>query len=206
MIPEERPDPSHSDWESTALANHPRFVAIIEKSRRSYREQGGIGIEQLRRELVLVANECDTAPEALPHDHQRISILRQGISQQGVEVMFWGQPYCQSCGYTGPDFMWMWHIGRGLHVLLQDQESLALRVVEVPDDDAFWPADGQSQEARRQAADAYVESVLTGEQKPTERRVPAEHIWRWEFEDHGRTDLSCPGCRAMLCWRGTGIS
>jgi len=120
--------------------------------------------------------------------------------------MFWGQPYCPSCGYTGPDFMWTWHFGRGLHLLLQDQESLALRVVEVPDDDAFYPADGQSQEARVQASDAYVKSVLAREMRPTERRVAAERIRRWEFEDHGQMDLSCPGCRAMLSWRGTGIS
>jgi hypothetical protein len=52
-------DLSGSDWESTALANNPRFVAIIEQSRRSYREQGGIGIEQLRRELGLDVSECE---------------------------------------------------------------------------------------------------------------------------------------------------
>jgi hypothetical protein len=100
----------------------------------------------------------------------------------------------------------MWHHGVGLHVLLQDQESLALRVVEVPDDATFYPADGQSQDARAQASDAYVESVLARERNPTEQRISAERISRWEFEEHGRTDLSCPGCRAMLFWCGKGIS
>ena len=56
-------DLSGSDWESTALANHPRFVEIIEQSRRSYREQRGIGIEQLRRELGLEASECGSDPD-----------------------------------------------------------------------------------------------------------------------------------------------
>ncbi len=54
-------DVSGSDWESAALARDPRFAAIIEKSRRSYQEQGGIGIEQLRRELSLEESEHGAA-------------------------------------------------------------------------------------------------------------------------------------------------
>jgi hypothetical protein len=33
-------DVSGSDWESTSLAHNPEFTALIERSRRSYREQG----------------------------------------------------------------------------------------------------------------------------------------------------------------------
>jgi hypothetical protein len=57
-------DLSDSDWESTSLAHSPRFRAIIEQSRRSYREEGGIGIEQLHRELDLEAEENDAAPDS----------------------------------------------------------------------------------------------------------------------------------------------
>jgi hypothetical protein len=39
--------------ESASLANNPRFRALIEQSRRSYSEQGGIGLEDVRRELGL---------------------------------------------------------------------------------------------------------------------------------------------------------
>jgi hypothetical protein len=46
-------DVSDSDWESVSLASNPRFVALIEESRRSYREKGGIGLDQLRQELGL---------------------------------------------------------------------------------------------------------------------------------------------------------
>jgi hypothetical protein len=46
-------DVSGSDWESVSLASNPRFRAIIEESRRSYREEGGIGLDDLRRELGL---------------------------------------------------------------------------------------------------------------------------------------------------------
>jgi hypothetical protein len=42
-----------NDWESVSLANNPRFRAIIEDARRSYREQGGIGIDEVRKELGL---------------------------------------------------------------------------------------------------------------------------------------------------------
>ena len=46
-------DLSGSDWESISLANNPRFLALIEESRRSYREQGGIGLDEIRQELNL---------------------------------------------------------------------------------------------------------------------------------------------------------
>jgi len=57
-------DLSGSDWESTALTNRPRFIEIIEQSRRSYPEQRGIGIEQIRRELGLEVSGCGTDPDA----------------------------------------------------------------------------------------------------------------------------------------------
>ncbi len=42
---------SGSDWESVSLACNPRFMALIEESRRSYREKGGIGLDDVRQEL-----------------------------------------------------------------------------------------------------------------------------------------------------------
>ncbi len=44
-------DVSGSDWESVSLASNPRFMAIIDESRRSYKETGGVGLDELRREL-----------------------------------------------------------------------------------------------------------------------------------------------------------
>jgi len=48
-------DLAGNDWESVALANNPRFLALIEESRRSYREQGGIPLDKVRRELGLAS-------------------------------------------------------------------------------------------------------------------------------------------------------
>ncbi|MGD0771104.1 MAG: hypothetical protein ABSB42_23205 [Tepidisphaeraceae bacterium] len=45
------------DAESIALANNPRFVSIIEKSRARYKAQGGIPIEEVRRRLGLPAKK-----------------------------------------------------------------------------------------------------------------------------------------------------
>jgi hypothetical protein len=42
-----------NDWESVSLANNPRFRAIIEDARRSYRKDGGIPIDEVRKELGL---------------------------------------------------------------------------------------------------------------------------------------------------------
>ena len=49
-------DLSGSDWESVSLANNTRFLALIEESRRSYREQGGISLDAIRQELDLPAS------------------------------------------------------------------------------------------------------------------------------------------------------
>src|SRR5436305_1097108 len=46
-------DVSGSDWESISLAANPQFRKLIEDSRRSFRERGGIGLEELRAELGL---------------------------------------------------------------------------------------------------------------------------------------------------------
>ena len=46
-------DLSGSDWETVSLANNPRFIALIEASRRSYRERGGIPLDLVRKELGL---------------------------------------------------------------------------------------------------------------------------------------------------------
>ena len=44
-------DLSGSDWESVSLASNPKFMALIEESRRSYREKGGVGLDDIRQEL-----------------------------------------------------------------------------------------------------------------------------------------------------------
>ncbi len=51
-------DVSGSDWETVSLANNPHFVAIIEASRRSYREKGGIPLDQIRKELGLKPSQA----------------------------------------------------------------------------------------------------------------------------------------------------
>jgi hypothetical protein len=48
-------DLSGSDWESVSLANDPRFLALIAESRRSYRQDGGISLDEIRREFGLTA-------------------------------------------------------------------------------------------------------------------------------------------------------
>ena len=44
---------SGADWESVSLANNPKFIALVEASRCSYREQGGITLDEIRQELGL---------------------------------------------------------------------------------------------------------------------------------------------------------
>ncbi len=41
--------PEGADWESLAIATHPKFLAIMERSRASHREHGGISPDEMRR-------------------------------------------------------------------------------------------------------------------------------------------------------------
>jgi antitoxin (DNA-binding transcriptional repressor) of toxin-antitoxin stability system len=43
--------PKGADWESIAIGNHPKFLAIMERSRVAHREQGGISQDEMRRHL-----------------------------------------------------------------------------------------------------------------------------------------------------------
>jgi antitoxin (DNA-binding transcriptional repressor) of toxin-antitoxin stability system len=43
--------PKGADWESLAIANHPKFLKIMERSRLAHREQGGISPDEMRRRL-----------------------------------------------------------------------------------------------------------------------------------------------------------
>ncbi len=59
---------SGSDWESVSLANNPEFIALIEASRRSYREQGGTSLNEIRQEFGLAprrrrGDEAERKPE-----------------------------------------------------------------------------------------------------------------------------------------------
>ncbi len=53
-----------SDWESTSLANNPQFTALVQESRRSYREKGGISMADLRQELGLEAEPPGVSPDS----------------------------------------------------------------------------------------------------------------------------------------------
>jgi len=59
-------DVSGSDWESVSLASNPRFIALIEESRRSYREQGGVGLDSVRQDIGIkkVARRRTSAKKA----------------------------------------------------------------------------------------------------------------------------------------------
>jgi hypothetical protein len=39
----------HMDYESIELANNPRFLAILEESRASYKREGGLASEEVKK-------------------------------------------------------------------------------------------------------------------------------------------------------------
>ena len=122
--------------------------------------------------------------------------------------MWHGQPYCEKCGYEGPDFMWSWHHCWGCCALLQDRESLELRVIKVPDNQVFYPRKGRTETEAECERTAYLESVVAGQLRAGERRVPPSEFARFASAGGEQlpTDLPCPRCRTLLRWRPTGIS
>jgi len=43
--------PEGAVWESLAIATHPKFLEIMERSRSVHREQGGISPDEMRRQF-----------------------------------------------------------------------------------------------------------------------------------------------------------
>ncbi len=41
----------NSDWETLALSNNPKFIAMLERSHRRYLKEGGISSDEMRRRL-----------------------------------------------------------------------------------------------------------------------------------------------------------
>lgn len=51
----------NSDWESVSLSLNPKFLAIIERSRRRQDRDGGIPLEQIMEEFGLTHADLDAA-------------------------------------------------------------------------------------------------------------------------------------------------
>ena len=47
------------DWESLAIGMHPKFLSIMERSRRAHREQGGISPDEMRRNFGIKPKRKD---------------------------------------------------------------------------------------------------------------------------------------------------
>ncbi|MBV9384828.1 MAG: hypothetical protein JOZ78_00200 [Chroococcidiopsidaceae cyanobacterium CP_BM_ER_R8_30] len=52
-VPKNQEVEIEDDSETIALSNNPKFQAILERSRQSFKEKGGIPLEEIERELGL---------------------------------------------------------------------------------------------------------------------------------------------------------
>ena len=103
--------------------------------------------------------------------------------------------------------MWMWHHNMGYGVLLQDVQSLTLRVLPIPDDERFYRQGNESEEVVNKRSEELVSQFVAQSLQPRERRVPLSEFVHFEDWDERRpTLLPCPQCRTILSWRNTGIS
>ncbi|MEX0728009.1 MAG: hypothetical protein WD065_17170 [Planctomycetaceae bacterium] len=120
--------------------------------------------------------------------------------------MFWGQPFCESCGFRGPEFMWLHHHYMDYDALVQDLHTLEFRLIRIPDDDVFYKRAERTDDERKALIEDYVETILSREMRPTEKYIAGEEILKWWREPDGLTELQCPQCRQRLKWDTTGIS
>ena len=118
--------------------------------------------------------------------------------------MWIGYLHCERCGYRTEEFMCVYrHWRGGYHVPVQDQETLAIRLVRVPDDDVFYGArdDRPGGTGREEAIARYVDSVEAGSTSSTEREIPVLEMIRTEA-----LHVPCPACREPLAWHNTGTT
>lgn len=104
--------------------------------------------------------------------------------------------------------MWSWHHWSGVGILVQNQQTLALRVIDVPDPGLFTAKQYAEEDAAAEACQQYVDSVVAKELRANERRVPLGESVRMsrEGEPEPPSVIPCPDCRALLYWHYTGIS
>lgn len=117
--------------------------------------------------------------------------------------MFIGYLHCERCDYRTDAFMCMYHHWRdGYHVPVQDQVTLAIRLVHVPDDDVFYPIrDEQGGTDREHAVSQYVAALKARCMSETEKEIPVLDLIRDD-----PVHVPCPRCRARLRWHTTGIT
>lgn len=117
--------------------------------------------------------------------------------------MFIGYLHCARCAYRTDTFLCLYHHWRGGYgVPVQDQETLAIRLVHVPDDPVFYTDDsGLSEADAEKAIEDYVASVLAGGTSRGEKAIPVVDLL------FGKpVEAPCPDCRAPLAWCHTGIT
>jgi len=62
----------NADWETVRLSNHPEFLALIQRSRRRQKKEGGISSNELRRRLgIRQAKQVPTRASTLPPPKHR---------------------------------------------------------------------------------------------------------------------------------------
>ncbi len=116
--------------------------------------------------------------------------------------MFHGQPYCKSCGYDGPNFMWSYHHFMGLSVLLCDKTTNALRTIHI-DDRVEFGDDTKTEEELEHVFEQFISDAVAEHATENEERVD---VARFALNGDNPTSLKCPQCSEMLFWRSTGIS
>jgi hypothetical protein len=116
--------------------------------------------------------------------------------------MFIGFLRCNHCDYKSEEFLCMWHHWRnGYQVAVQNQETLAIRLIHVPDDDIFYQRSDKTEEEWQRVIDGHVASVLAQNMSETEKEIPILALLQEK-----PVRVLCPSCRESLNWLTIGIT
>jgi prevent-host-death family protein len=61
----------NTDWETASLSTNPRFLALIERSRKRHDMEGGISEEEMRRRLGLSSKDLIPRSSRRPQKRRR---------------------------------------------------------------------------------------------------------------------------------------
>src|SRR5688572_26595842 len=115
--------------------------------------------------------------------------------------MFWGHLQCDECAYCTENFMFGPHWNSWTHgVLIQNTQSLALRVFWIPLDKTADDRRFETEEAAERSFEAFTSAAIARELRPDEKHIAiADFVGR-----EGASSVPCPNCRRLLTWHQTG--
>lgn len=101
-----------------------------------------------------------------------------------------------------PEFMWSYHYGASLSVLLVDTVTDALRTIHIRDREEFFDH-SKTEEELDEVLQSYIDATVAKNATENETLVD---VVKFAMDENTAMTLKCPKCSVLLYWKSTGIS